>query len=522
MAGKTRHLLERNGRYYARVTVPEKARKAIGKRELLAPLGADRREALRKLPAVVASFQRTILSASRTHKPAPSSAMSPEEIARLRFTGAIALDTEARNTDPRYADGISVDEGEVRSLRRIASGGATNEEILDQLGFSLSMTERVGLHKSETGSPEWRSLARWLALAELQILKVSAFRDEGEFDPPVPEVFKQPVAPMSQPNGDPAETLISSLFDGYRKDLQGSGRGRNAEATWRPIQDSLRSFLAHDRAVGITRKDANAWLDHLRQGLSGKTVRDKYLATARAVFNWAEGRELIRDNPFAKIRLRVEKKISSREQGFNDAEAQSILAAAIQYKSSTRKELKQTESAKRWAPFLAAYTGARIAELTQLRAEDVREEKGIAYIRITPEAGTVKGGEYRDVPLHPHLVELGFVAFAKSTGRGPLFYKHGTGRASLTHPSQIVAARVGQWVQSLKVADPAIAPNHGWRHRFKTVALAVGLNPRVVDAIQGHAARTAGERYGDITLTTRYDAIRALPQYAWDKPNHAV
>lgn len=43
-------------------------------------------------------------------------------------------------------------------------------------------------------------------------------------------------------------------------------------------------------------------------------------------------------------------------------------------------------AAKRWTPLLAAYTGARIGELVQLRAEDVRHEAGIDYIRITPEA----------------------------------------------------------------------------------------------------------------------------------------
>lgn len=190
MAGKTRHLLERSGRYYARVTVPERARKVVGKRELKAPLGADRRAALRALPAVVATFQQTIANAINGERPPPGNMrlISPEEIARLRFQGAVAFDNEARNADPRYASGLSIDEGEVSCLRKIASGFAMNDEIDQQLGFLISLSKKAGLHQSETGTVEWRELARWLALAELEQLKVAAARDEGELEIVSPEV----------------------------------------------------------------------------------------------------------------------------------------------------------------------------------------------------------------------------------------------------------------------------------------------------------------------------------------------
>jgi hypothetical protein len=48
MAGKIRNLLPRNGRYYARITVPASLRPIVGKRELTEPLGADRTVALRR------------------------------------------------------------------------------------------------------------------------------------------------------------------------------------------------------------------------------------------------------------------------------------------------------------------------------------------------------------------------------------------------------------------------------------------------------------------------------------------
>jgi integrase len=122
--------------------------------------------------------------------------------------------------------------------------------------------------------------------------------------------------------------------------------------------------------------------------------------------------------------------------------------------------------------------------MTQLRKEDVREQDGISYIRITPEAGSVKTGQYRDVPLHPHLIELGFLDFVAAARDGALFFS-GRANPDARHLSKIVASRVSNWIRSLDVISPDVAPNHGWRHRFKTVGIEAGMHGRALDAIQG-------------------------------------
>jgi integrase len=73
-------------------------------------------------------------------------------------------------------------------------------------------------------------------------------------------------------------------------------------------------------------------------------------------------------------------------------------------------------------PWLCAYTGARVGEMTQLRGVDVLRQDGISALRITPEAGTVKTRKARVVPLHDHLIAQGFPEFVKTRGKGPLFY----------------------------------------------------------------------------------------------------
>lgn len=60
MAGKVKYLLERSGRYHARLVVPKHLRGIIGKTELRAPLGGCYRRALQLLHGAVAQLQNQI------------------------------------------------------------------------------------------------------------------------------------------------------------------------------------------------------------------------------------------------------------------------------------------------------------------------------------------------------------------------------------------------------------------------------------------------------------------------------
>lgn len=143
----------------------------------------------------------------------------------------------------------------------------------------------------------------------------------------------------------------------------------------------------------------------------------------------------------------------------------------------------------------------------------MRLEAEVPRIRITPDAGSVKTGQYRDVPLHPQLIELGFGEFVSSAADGPLFFDGAAEREGKQHPSKQVAQRLAVWVRSLKVVGVEVDPNHGWRHRMKTIARDLDLDMRIVDAIQGHAPRTAGERYGDVSLAAKDRVVKLLPRY---------
>ncbi len=516
LAGKTRYLIERGGRFHARIVVPKRLHAIIQKTELSQPLGADRRLALKALPRAVVRLQSRLSIAEaqlqQTSGNAPHSRRLPvltaAEAAQAHFADGLAFDSEARDADPRFTLGF-IDDVYVADLRRVASGAAGTDEIVGTVGRILQKSEQRGSPTHPAGSVDWRNLARRLAQAELASLNVTAYRDEGHQDPPVPD-FADPV--ISAPGSTTSINSIREVFEGYRTELQRSGKGKNADRRWSPVIEDLVLFVGHNDAREITRHDAIRWKDRLLETLAPKTVRDFYLATARSAFTWGLDNMHVEQNPFLGVKVRLTKKALGRPKGFSDLEAIGILRSAQAYKSSSGREHTKTSAAKRWTPFLAAYTGARIGELTQLRVEDVKVTLGIHFIRITPEAGSVKSGEFRDVPLHQHILDLGFLDYVKGIAAGPLFCQAKKGKARMA-PSDVVAGRVGKWIRSLNIADKVVQPNHGWRHRLKTVSRDIGVDPVVVDAIQGHAARTAGEGYGDVTLMAKHQAILKFPTF---------
>lgn len=507
MAGKVRYLIQRDGRYYARIVVAPRLRSILKKRELSEALGSDRRTALRRLPSVIARFQGQLADAERRLCPAVRAvkadpvSFDPLKAARALYDRSLAFDSELRDATSLYARFGSTDEDYIEDLKSIVAGRLHDDEMPMIFLTNIKQHVPTGLDRAE-----WRRATRILAQAELAALDVSALRDEGEADPAIPPFLVSASSP-----GAPDET-IGKVFAGYRAELHRAGKGRDSESRWAPIVGSLIKFLGHDSASRITRRDAVRWKDRLLEALSPKTVRDTYLATAKAAFTWATDNLELPLNPFAGVKVRLAKRIATRERGFQQDEAEAILKAACSYSGSSR-EHPSMSAAKRWVPLLGAYTGARVGELCQLRVEDVRQEGGIHYLRLTPEAGTVKSGLYRDVPIHDHILDEGFLDFVSKRGTGPLFYRTGPRRGK-TSPAEIVATRLGKWVRSLGVVGPTVQPSHGWRHRLKTVGRELGADPRVVDAIQGHASRTASDDYGDVTLRAKRTLITKLPRYS--------
>jgi integrase len=291
---------------------------------------------------------------------------------------------------------------------------------------------------------------------------------------------------------------------------------------WRAVFLEMQREFAEVGAEGITEDTARAWVHGLVSAdRSALTVREIWLSASRRVFGWAREHKRIRQNPFAEVKVDVPRKVQTREEGkaFTDKEAHSILKASLMYD----KPATPTERTRRWVPWLCAYSGARSGEITQLRGRDIEARDGMYVIKLTPEAGTMKGGKIRVVPLHEHIIAQGFIEMVKQIGKGALFYNDATPQrvsADPLNPSRSRAdtarAHLGTWVRGLGITDPELSPNHSWRHTFKRIAEAVGITEKVHDAITGHTPATEGRKYGQPSVSDMAKALRKFPRYKLD------
>lgn len=285
-----------------------------------------------------------------------------------------------------------------------------------------------------------------------------------------------------------------SIFDIYERYAAVPGRNLKTVAQWRRYIQHLVDFVGTDDILAIRHDDLVAWRNHLRdhetykgKRLTAKTINGSYLGSVSAVFAWAKGDAIIATNPMAEVaKVKLPKKPRTRSKGFTNEEALKILRATLLTPASREKE--ELRNAKRWCPWLMAYSGARVNEITQLRKQDVFEKDGIWVMRITPDAGTVKNKEPRLVPLHSHLLDQGFLKFTEGRPEGPLFYDPAKRRSdnAINRQANRLGSKLASWVRSLDI--DGVMPNHAWRHYFSSQAIRYRFDPAVTRALTGHAA----------------------------------
>jgi integrase len=339
-------------------------------------------------------------------------------------------------------------------------------------------------------------------LSALNLLARRARGDYGRDE--LPDTFPE-FAPRAQQRT--SGLTPEDLFQAWAK------ARRPAHSTiesWRVVFKALGQRFPHRPAASIKADEAQQWLDELiTEDRSAFTVRNTWLRATKTVYAWGAKRKLT-GNPFVD----VPKRMQLRPKSLYEHEQKAILTAACSVKEISNPD----EAARRWVPWLLAYTGARPGEITQLRGRDVQQVDGIWTLNLTPEAGTIKGGHARCVPLHAHLVEQGFVEFAEKHGTAPLFYRPRKQRAESgaeqsKSPAAQARQRLAAWVRNIGVKGKGLSPNHAWRHTFKQIADRAGISEKISDAITGHAPASVARSYGAPTVGDMAEALKKFPRY---------
>jgi integrase len=354
--------------------------------------------------------------------------------------------------------------------------------------------------------------------------------------PPFSEVSdKHSPKPGGMVRGKSERLTLTELFARWkdspdqRGDAKSPGIAQSTIASYSTVFHQLGDFLKHEDVWRITRDDLEGYLKKRREdGISHKTVVGVDRAAIRSIFKWAAENRIIQDNPAATL-WKPKARKQARTRGarvFTDDEAQAILTHASHYepKLGSREARKLTE-AKRWVPWLMAYTGLRVGELAQLRKHDITERRAHWAMTIDFNAGTTKSKGTWYVPMHPHLVELGFLDFVKRSRDGYLFidptperYKADApesrtkDRRGVLGPLKTLQNDLAEFAREV-VKRETVQPNHGWRHTFISMCRTVGIDPETQRAFHDHAGETVSESEYGVFYPAMVKALEKMPRY---------
>ena len=210
--------------------------------------------------------------------------------------------------------------------------------------------------------------------------------------------------PASSPtaNSPQDSVTVADLFDRWA-DYNADKKALNTIKRYRGSFRSLIQFAKDRDTRSLNGDDLYAWAQHREkvEGISAKAINKNDLVAVSSVFTWAVSRQggaILSDNPVRGVRLDEPRAVTKREKTFREQEIVAILAAASAVEPS---DLNPTlHYAFRWCPWLAAYSGARIAELTHLEKRDIRVEGGVTVMELR----FTKTGIPRTVPIHEHLI----------------------------------------------------------------------------------------------------------------------
>ena len=241
--------------------------------------------------------------------------------------------------------------------------------------------------------------------------------------------------------------------------------------------------------------------------MSATTVNNQ-LSAITALFNWALQQGYVSSNIFTGMKLKQKRLARDERDAFSDEELKKI----FNLKRLEQESLKKDKPAFYWVPLLGLYTGARLNELCQLHLSDVAQEGDIWYLDInddTEDKRLKTLSSKRVTPLHPHLIELGFIEFVKSQKQQKLLrvFSH------LKQQRDGYTKNVSRFfnVRWLPLVGVKTKKNnfHSLRHTFTTKLKQALVPEQIADSFTGRTEQsiTYG-RYGkEMSLKTLHEVI---------------
>jgi integrase len=228
------------------------------------------------------------------------------------------------------------------------------------------------------------------------------------------------------------------------------------------------------------------------------TNLNAYMARFGSLLNWAVSEEYIGRNPSQGLQLAETVHPQDRRRPFSLQQLQRIFSAPV-YTGCKDQDGGYAvpgqviaSGARYWVALVGLLTGARLNEICQLDVADIRLVEGVTCFAITEKSLT--GGRdkslknrssARIVPVHPILLQLGFVEFVSRKQR------EGTLKLFDDLPLGAKGFRsvaYSRWFSRFLVNASANAPQtcyHSFRHGFRDAARNARIDRDIVLRLGG-------------------------------------
>jgi integrase len=519
-----------------RRVVPQDLVEHFGKRQIKFSLGtSDRKKAeeLARLKAVETDRQfegaRRQMSADAITE---LSAVEVEQITSLWLHQLLEEDEESRIGGlPEHV--FEEDEETLDALGHLAKhdlarGNASHiqfeiDDFLDSHGVKL-----------DTDSEAYQRVCYAMQQTWTKALGIMRERHAGEVRPTPPAPAKLPTTPTTDKGAptlmdiydlwakehianDGAEKTLSDFETYCRRFTELHGAVPVAAITKahvRDFKDAMLRFPSRITCKQFKGKTVPQLLEYVEKHpdtpcLSSRTVNDKALGAVGAVLGWAEENAYIENNPASRVKVKGAKVATARRLSYSVEDMNRIFRFPI-YTESERMKGGCGEAAY-WLPLLAAFTGARLEELGQLHAKDIKRDRDVDFIDMTTLDGDRRlktEASKRRVPIHPELIRLGFLEYVKQIRKGRLF-------PELTSKQGKLTASFSQWwgryARKHGITDKRKV-FHSFRHAAKDALREGGVEEQISDAITGHAPQSEGRKYGSagVPITRLAEGISRL------------
>ncbi|HBC3446793.1 TPA: site-specific integrase [Vibrio parahaemolyticus] len=423
---------------------------------------------------------------------------------------------------------------------------ATEEEYQELLqGFKDFIEEQLkieGLVVCETSASYRRLVCAFYDYARrVESLCLARHKRDFGYEPVTSSIASEPIS-VSKPDKIPSRVLkpsqnsISSLLKRYLESASINGKASQSLAEVESQIERLIEIIGDIDVADVTRGHISKYKDTLLQlpKSKAKEIRNKsvpeqlelvktkgletiapstvktILRKTSPVFGYAVELGLIDVNPYKGVTLpKVQNKSAVAEaKGFSPREINQLFQFDIFTDATANKPYGM---ACYWVPLLCRYTGSRIEEMVQLRRSDIQlsdECIHFIYVREGEEQNVKNVKSVRQVPIHDHLIDLGFLDYVASCGEF-LFPEHKPNK----HGKR--SGAIGKWwSKQVKTLGITKQPSHSFRHSLRTALRGLGVVDSVSDAITGHAPANIGAAYGTVDMKAKKKAIDCLPRLA--------